>query len=110
MAHSLPISHDEYDYYGRNELFVKWVWARLLKLSEAAIPEQQERGEGDWIEWGGGNRPVAPDMQVEVRFRDGKSIPSESAIYWNWHRHNSPVDIIAYRIIPEQPTNQNGEQ
>lgn len=83
-----------------------------LQAFEIALPilEQQERGEDEWIEWGGGNRPVAADMQVEVRFRDGKSIPSESAAYWNWHQHNSPTDIIAYRIIPERATNQNGEQ
>ena len=47
MAHSLPISHDEYDYYGRNERFVKWVWARLLELSEAAKQEQPTNQNGE---------------------------------------------------------------
>lgn len=47
MAHSLPISHDEYDYHGRNERFIKWIWARLLELSEAAIPEQSTNQNGE---------------------------------------------------------------
>lgn len=33
MAHSQTISHDEYDYNGRNERFVKWIWTRLLEIS-----------------------------------------------------------------------------
>lgn len=33
MAHSPPLSHDEYDYKGRNERFIKWVWKKLIELA-----------------------------------------------------------------------------
>lgn len=33
MAYSSPLSNDEYDYKGRNERFVKWLWKNLLELS-----------------------------------------------------------------------------
>lgn len=47
MAHSLPISHDEYDYHGRNERFIKWVWARLLELSETVTLERATNQNGE---------------------------------------------------------------
>lgn len=82
-----------------------------LQALEIALPvlEQQEKGQSDWIEWGGGERPVEADVQVEVRFRDWKIIRSEPATYWNWFWHNSPADIIAYRVI-EQQERERGEE
>jgi len=79
-----------------------------LQALEIALPilEQQERGEGDWIEWGGGERPVNPLTMVEVKIKSGENLPAEIASYWDWSNKN----LIAYRIIPERTTNQNGEQ
>lgn len=37
MAHSEPLTHDEYDRNGRNEHFLKWLWSRLL--DKAPSPE-----------------------------------------------------------------------
>ncbi|MDH1085327.1 hypothetical protein N5C79_02330 [Pantoea brenneri] len=82
-----------------------------LQAYRIALPilEQQERGDG-WIEWGGGKCPVSPKTIVVVRYRKGKEeSPGEAGGYF-WNNTGSSVDIIAYRIIPEQPTNQNGEQ
>lgn len=83
---------------------------------EIALPilEQQERGEG-WIEWGGGQCPVDEEAVVDVMQRNGVLMQDEPAGYFGWKHgnavlHESPRDIIAYRIIPEQATNQNGEQ
>lgn len=81
---------------------------RYLQALEIALPilEQQERGEGEWIEWGGGERPVA---KVEVKYRNGQ-LRNENAGCLRWYHLQNDFDIIAYRIIPEWATNQNGEQ
>lgn len=86
-----------------------------LQALEIALPilEQQERGEGEWLHWNGERAlpPVDSYSRVEVRLRNGEVIERQAQEF-AWR--NSPVkvgfDIIAYRIIPEQPTNQNGEQ
>ncbi|NEG57996.1 hypothetical protein [Pantoea agglomerans] len=89
---------------------------RYLQALEIALSilEQQERGE-DWIEWGGGECPVGnlfsdTVMVIEVRFRTGNTERSSRPESYSWERYERATDIIAYRIIPEQPTNQNGEQ
>ncbi|MGC0858465.1 hypothetical protein WKG86_05585 [Pantoea agglomerans] len=81
-----------------------------LQALEIALPilEQQERGDG-WIEWKGGKRPVDSDCVVGIRYRDGEE-DAGVAGYQSWRHYSEQDDIIAYRIIPEQPTNQNGEQ
>ena len=68
-----------------------------------------QRGEGEWIEWGGGKQPIAIGKKVDVRYRDGVELygMQMGALF---QPNGSHMDIIAYRIIPEQPTNQNGEQ
>jgi len=86
-----------------------------VEALEIALPilEQQERGEGEWIEWKGGECPVPAATPVEVKFRKGRVNRKEHAGSWGWLSDEDeprPYDIIAYRIIPEQPTNQNGEQ
>lgn len=82
-----------------------------LQALEIALPilEQQERGEG-WIEWGGGDMPVSEHTFLHVRYRG--EFQEDKCIAGNmiWNHSGEEDDIIAYRIIPEQPTNQNGEQ
>lgn len=84
---------------------------QIMEVARIALPilEQQERGDG-WIEWGGGERPCDYRSVVEVRLRSGNERMARGALSWEWKHHNSICDIIAYRIIPEHPTNQNGEQ
>ncbi len=111
MAHSQPISHDEYDYKGRNERFVKWIWSRLLEVSPP--PPQPKTDtyrqiENDvWIEWRGGECPIElPRQEVEYLTRLGnKHITPAGDL--RWYHEGKGGDIIAYRIID---TNQNGEQ
>lgn len=82
-----------------------------LQALEIALPilEQQERGDG-WIEWGGGAMPTStPFQEVGYMTRLGNKDKS-SAGDLRWAHEGKGGDIIAYRIIPEQPTNQNGEQ
>lgn len=88
---------------------------RHLQAYRIALPilEQQERGEGEWIEWGGGKQPVPSSTPVEVKFRGGTTNREDAAGGWSWEcTPDDPrfYDIIAYRIIPERATNQNGEQ
>jgi len=81
-----------------------------LEALEIALPilEQQERGDG-WIEWGGGECPVDIGTLVEFEMRDGDKDTALSTVI-DWPHENRSDDIIAYRVVPEQPTNQNGEQ
>lgn len=84
---------------------------QIMEVARIALPilEQEEQGEGEWIEWGGGSRPVGYLDNVEVLMSSG-SIRCRDAGYWSWQHTGSTADIIAYRIIPERATNQNGEQ
>lgn len=69
-----------------------------------------QRGEGEWIAWGGGVMPVSGRVMVEVRFKRCSFLRKAKAKQLDWTHYGNISDIIAYRIIPEQPTNQNGEQ
>jgi len=57
-----------------------------------------------WISWPGGNRPVAENVQVRVRFRDGgESGKPMPAFFWDklWRHdgmHHSN-DVVAYCIV-----------
>ena len=62
-----------------------------------------------WIEWGGGECPVDIGTLVEFEMRDGDKDTALSTVL-DWPHENRSDDIIAYRVVPEQPTNQNGEQ
>lgn len=86
---------------------------RYLQALEIALPilELQERGEGGWIEWGGGECPVHEGVKAEIKFRDGDYAELETWLdILEWRHKDYGSDIIAYRIIPERATNQNGEQ
>ena len=60
----------------------------------------------EWIEWGGGERPVPPETRVHVRFRCGAEVFAESAGSWSWVHIQwtdgaDPYDIVAYREVSE---------
>ena len=56
----------------------------------------------EWIEWGGGSRPV--DAMVQAQFRGwtieqaSASDPSHST-HLAWRHQNNRSDIIAYRVV-----------
>jgi hypothetical protein len=83
---------------------------RHLQAYRIALPilEQQERGEGDWIEWGGGDTcPVPEGVKAEIKFRDGDCAEIDTWLdILEWRHKGYGSDIIAYRIIPERATNQ----
>lgn len=80
-----------------------------LAALEIALPilEQQERGEGEWIEWKGGLDPA--DQYVEVKFRTGAT-DRDYVRRFMWKHAGDRYDIIAYRILPERDINQNDGQ
>ncbi|MGJ0482020.1 hypothetical protein [Pantoea agglomerans] len=73
-----------------------------------ALREHQEMGE--WIEWKGGAMPVSDKSWVDIRWIDGSFSRNTFAAIWDWEHRSGADNIIAYRIIPERATNQNGEQ
>lgn len=85
------------------------IWKASRQDLEIALPilEQQERGEGDWIDWAGGECPVDANAKVEFKTTSGAI---SRAKFLNWHHIIAGEDIIAYRIIPERATNQNGDE
>lgn len=55
-----------------------------------------------WIEWGGGDCPVAAGTCTEVRFDDGETSKDRSPETWAWwHNQGEGNNIIAYRVVSE---------
>lgn len=55
-----------------------------------------------WIEWGGGDCPVAADALVEVKLRNGTEWTGRDAEYrdyWDWSHDEIGGDIVAYRLV-----------
>lgn len=58
-----------------------------------------------WIEWRGGTtRPVAADVPVAVKFRDGVVWRVFPACELSWHHSGKGDDIIAYRVAEPEAT------
>ena len=71
-------------------------WVNQPDETPAATPAADADG---WIEWNGGECPVAVGTRVMIKFRDGGSVrlPSPESLMWT-HEGNS-ADIIAYRVV-----------
>lgn len=72
---------------------------KYLQALEIALPvlQQQERGDGEWIEWGGNRAPVDLGATVQVRWKDG-DVEKGPCSHFHWGR-NCMNPIIAYRVI-----------
>lgn len=62
-----------------------------------------------WIEWHGGDCPVAVDVPVRVRFRCGSESDKGTSDSWRWgHAKDGDMgkayDIVAYRLLPQSDT------
>lgn len=69
----------------------------LFALVSRAMNKQCDEG---WIEWDGGDCPVATDVRVDVKFRDGTDdLSGESADTWGWDHSYGSQDIVAYRVV-----------
>lgn len=82
---------------------------KLARMAAHALQPAEAKPDDDgWIEWDGGEQPVAPDARVEVRFRSDRPDEVAMAGQWRWnHWHKSrggepnPHDIVAYRLVKE---------
>ena len=54
-----------------------------------------------WIEWAGGECPVARGARGFLKYRDGEVRPLENYHTDNmfWKRMGNDCDIIAYRVV-----------
>lgn len=51
-----------------------------------------------WIEWKGGECPVAGDVRVSIRFRNAQEYGDFEAEKLSWKHYGLGADIIAYRV------------
>ena len=64
----------------------------------------------DWIEWSGGKCPVPPCTEIEARLRKGtRYITCYPSLDLWWDHSNSPYDIVAYRVVPQNPVPEDTE-
>lgn len=70
-----------------------------------SVLEQQEKEaaqkiyDSGWIDWKGGDCPVAPDTIVTLKLFDDSVWHEYPAKEWNWHDTTHLDHIIAYRVI-----------
>lgn len=85
---------------GRDEDIAKAAH-HLRKLLEVLGEPPQELA---WIEWPGGECPVHPDTEVEVRLRLGAPYVGQGKDF-NWLHFDgkTPTEIVAYRLVPDLP-------
>ncbi len=68
---------------------------RRARTALSDTPTVQSDG---WIEWTGGNCPVAPGIETAVRFRDGGEVTDSCPEGWNWGEDGGGT-IIEYRVV-----------
>jgi DNA-directed RNA polymerase subunit M/transcription elongation factor TFIIS len=101
------------------DAFEKWtekrgVWPRLTHDEifaagwQAALQSQVSNTDG-WLEWPGGDCPVAPETLVEVEYRSAtpnfpatRSWPNNAREFY-WEHLNGPNDIVRYRVVSAAP-------
>jgi hypothetical protein len=80
--------------------------ARQINVLTAERDELRKRlddatpAPGEWIEWRGGECPIADGIDHCVRLRIGAECRSSRPPRgWEWGHHGTGDDIIAYRVI-----------
>lgn len=75
--------------------------SQIMDVARIALPilEQQERGEGEWIEWRGGECPVSADTLVDCKRADGDEYAEYPAGSVYWYDSGCGDSIIAYRVV-----------
>lgn len=63
-------------------------------------PEPAKPWTDDWIEWKGGECPVAANAIIQRKYRDGADgFMKAPAAYFRWTHLGEDRDIIAYRVV-----------
>lgn len=75
--------------------------AQIAELTERVESLLKAAPDDGWIEWSGGDMPVAEGVFVDVKFRNGKRFLNYSATEYYWSRdvNEGGCDIIAYRVV-----------
>ena len=70
-------------------------------IADAMLAERSKnapKADADgWIEWNGGECPVAERCAVEVKLRGGSRDTGVAEVFY-WPHSNESYDIIAYRV------------
>lgn len=61
----------------------------------------------EWVEWKGGACPVPGDTLVEVRLLE-RAVGCGVAKSFRWDHRGATLDIVAYRVVGEQPVVPSG--
>ncbi len=83
-------------------------------IAQIALNPKPAQDNDGWIEWKGGECPVAPETPVEIKYKWGNTPPSHwmrsgcAAVNYSWSHGWGVSDIIAYRIIEEPKEEDKG--
>lgn len=82
--------------------------ARLAMLESQLelVENSSDKEESGWIEWSGGECPVAADVIVQCMMRGGEDVgfwhmAELKGGEWDWSHTNHPGDIVSYRVVEE---------
>lgn len=73
--------------------------AEIERLT-AQLAEQAKPEPGEWIEWKGGECPIADGIRHWARTRNDQLLSGTHATGWDWSHCGTDGDIIAYRVLP----------
>jgi len=74
-------------------------WHKTVLSREEYYHAYPKADADGWIEWNGLNiAPVKIRADVDIKFRDGDVATVSNPAYMRWSHHESPSDIIAYRL------------
>ena len=57
----------------------------------------------EWISWGGGEPPLPPETDVDVKLEDGTTYENGRGLSvdnWEWKHNDEGCNIIFYRVTP----------
>ncbi|QHJ79607.1 MAG: hypothetical protein [Caudoviricetes sp.] len=104
-----PVINDKpYKPYAYCEESEDGIYVRLADYQKLEAELEQLRqqvgapADDGWIEWAGGECPVAPWEYVSVKHRSDKCVSQNAmASYFDWSNYPSKfdTDIIAYRVV-----------
>ena len=78
------------------------MYEAVIAKAEVFLAASQPSTDG-WIPWAGGKCPIPNGTKYFVRLRIGEEYCDDMAGDWRWNHYGTAGDIIAYRIVGEQP-------
>lgn len=74
-------------------------WHQCVLSREEYYQAYPKADADGWIEWNGLNiSPVKNGVEVDIKFPDGEVATVFNPAFMRWSHHESPSDIIAYRL------------